>query len=106
MSFLPITHSVSVYRLLKTGNKEDYGTTPTATGLDCGIVPAGNDIVAVYPDIPAYALYEVYVHESFSFKIGDKLVDVSSNEYILRGVPQVYDLSYGYYQRLVCEKVV
>lgn len=100
-----ITHNVSVFRLKRTGNKEEYDTTPIATGIDCGIVPASNDILAVFPGEPSYSLHEVFVYEPVTFKLGDKLTS-GPEEYILKGVPQVYDNQYMYVQHLVCEKVV
>lgn len=100
-----ITHNVSVYRLTRNGGKEEYAATPIATGIDCGIVPASNDILAVYPGEAAYSLHEVFIYEPVGFKLGDKLVS-GSEEYILRGVPQVYDNQYIYTQHLICEKVV
>ena len=100
-----ITDTVDVFRLTRVGDKESYGLTPVITGLRCQILPASNDILAVYPDIPAYQLYEIYFFKNTLVKNGDKLKS-GSIEYILRGVPQAVDNKYMTYQRLVGEKVV
>lgn len=99
------THVVDVYRLARVGDKELYDLTPIKTGLDCSIIPAGNDILAVYPGEASFALYEIYFSEVVDIKNGDKL-KVGNQEWIVRGVPQVMDTPYLYYQRLVGEKVV
>jgi hypothetical protein len=56
-----ITDVVDVYHLTRTGNKETYPLTPDITGLNSQIVPASEDILAVYPGVPAYRLYEVFL---------------------------------------------
>lgn len=105
MGYGNITHSFDVYRLTKTGNDTEYGDTAVITDLDCGVFPASSEILAVYPDLPAYATYEVFVYEACSLQNGDKLTS-GSEEYIIRGVPQVYDNNLIYYQRLVVEKTI
>jgi hypothetical protein len=99
------THLVDVYRLALSSSKESYGGTAVITGLDVGIFPAGNDIVAIYGGESAYQLYEVYVYESAVLKNGDKLKS-GTDEWIIQGVPQVFSTPYLSYQRLLCEKVV
>jgi hypothetical protein len=105
MPFGVITDTVSVYRLARTGDNEDYGATPVLTGLDCGIFPAGTEILAVYPGQSSYALHDIYVYEVCDLKNGDKLKS-GSKEYIIRGVPQVVNNRHMYYQRLVGELLV
>jgi hypothetical protein len=105
MSVGIITHTVNVHRLTKTGNNTEYGASPVISGLDCSIFPASTDTLAVYPDLPAYATYEGFTQESATLKLGDKL-KVATEEFIIRGVPQVYDTNYAYYQRFVLEKVI
>jgi hypothetical protein len=107
MGFLPETHNVSVYRQVANGNKSDFDTTPTYTGVDCMIIPAGTDILALYPGESIMQLYEIGVQErGYTLKNGDKLVDSSGNSWIIRGVPQVFDLPQMYYLRCVGEKVI
>lgn len=105
MGYHTTTHLVSVYRLGVTSAKESYAATPVITGLDVGIFPAGTDIVAVYGGESAFQLYEVYVYEAATLKNGDKLVS-GTDEWIVKGVPQVFNTPHLYYQRLICEKVV
>lgn len=97
--------AVDVFRLTRIGDKETYGATPVITGLRCQIIPATNDILAVYPDIPAYQLFEIYFFKNQTIKNGDKLKS-GSTEYIVRGVAQAVDNKYMTYQRIVGEKVV
>lgn len=105
MGYQKITHSVSVYRLKRTGTKEQYDTTPTYTGLDIGIFPASPDILAVYPGEASFQIYEGYIYESVTLLNGDKLT-YGADEYIVRGVPQIYDFNQMYYQRVMLEKKV
>jgi len=99
------THTVDVYRLTKTGNNQEYDPTAVITGLDSTIFPAQTDILAVYPELPAYATYEVFVYQPVTLENADKLKS-GDDEYIIRGVPTVYDTSLAYYQRMVAEKVI
>src|SRR5690348_6689963 len=102
---IPITDTVAVYRLTRTGTKDAYGETPVVTGLDCAITPAGTDILAVYGGEPSFALFEIYFSEVVTLKNGDKLVS-GSNEYIVRGVPQVVDNRYQYHTKVIGEMVL
>lgn len=107
MGYAPETHNVSVFRFKKTGSKTDYDTTPTYTGVTCAILPASTDILAVYPAESVFQLYEIHITDmSLSFRNGDKLTDLSNSEWIVRGVPQVFNLPQISYQRIVGEKVV
>jgi len=105
MGFQTLTHVVDVYRLTASGNNQAYPSSPIYTGLDCGILPLSNDILAIYPGESAYALYEIYFYEVLDIKNGDKLKSGGS-EWIVRGVPQVVDTHYIYYQKVLGEKVV
>jgi hypothetical protein len=57
MALQLITDTVDIYRLARTGAKDAYGTEPIITGLDCGITPAGPDIMATYGGQPSFALF-------------------------------------------------
>ena len=100
-----ITDTVDVFRLTRTGDKETYSATPVIAGLRCQIIPATNDILGVYPDVPAYQLFEIYCFKNVEIKHGDKFKS-GSIEYIVRGVAQSVDNKYMTYQRIVGEKVV
>lgn len=101
--FIQITHTVDVYRLSLVGGKEAYGVSPVLTGIRIGIFPAGVDIQAVYPGIPAFQLYDGYTEDSSTLKNGDKLKQ-GSDEFIIRGTPQVFTSPLSY-QRVALEKV-
>lgn len=105
MSYHTVTHTVDIYRLTRTGNKDQYATTPVYTTIEAGIFPAGTDILAVYPAESAFALYEIYIFEPCLLKNGDKLKS-GGDEWIVRGVPQVFSSMRTQYQRLIGEKVV
>jgi hypothetical protein len=95
-----ITHTCDVYRLTRTGTKDAYGATPVITGLDVSIIPASPEIVAIYGGQPSYALYEIYTHETVSFKTGDKLA-ADGKEWIVSQVPQQVDNRYISFTRVV-----
>jgi hypothetical protein len=105
MGYPTVTHTVSVYRLTRTGNKDQYSTIPVYTGIEAGIFPAGTDILAVYPAESAFALCEIFIYEPCTLKNGDKLT-MGVNEWIVRGVPQVFASNRIHYQRVIGEKVV
>jgi hypothetical protein len=105
MSYVPVTNKVDVYRLTRAGDSESYGSLPIVTSLDCNITPASTEIMAVYPGESAYSLYEIYTERNVDLKNGDKLKD-STGEYIIRGVPQVINNRFLYFQKIVGEKVV
>ncbi len=97
---LPITDIVNVYRLTRTGNKEAFGQDPVATDLDCSIVPASTDIVALYGGNLSLALYEIFFSENVEVLNGDKLVS-GAKEYIVRGTPMAINNRF-----LSCTEVV
>lgn len=78
---------------------------PIITGLDCSVTPAGTDILAVFGGQPSLSLYEIYFSEFVTLKNGDKLKS-ADKEYIVRGVPQVIDNRYQYYQKVIGEMVL
>ena len=105
MSAFPITHKVDVYHLTVTADKEGYEASPSITDLNATILPAGTEILAVYPGESSFQLYEIYVYEDVTIKNGDK-VKCGTDEWIVKGAPQVFDLADVYYQKMVGEKVV
>lgn len=105
MNYL-ITDSVDIYRLEKTGNTKAYGVAAVYTRVECGIFPAGTDILAVYPSIDAFQLHEVFIHEDVDLKNGDKLITQGNKEYIVQGVPQKFDTRYLFFTRVVGQLVV
>lgn len=105
MNFLLITDTADLFRLTRTGDKEQYGATPVRTGLKCQIMPASADILAVFPGEPSYQLYEIFTYDMDLIKNGDKLKS-GATEYIIRGVPRTVKTSELKYQQVVGEKVV
>lgn len=105
MGFQKITHSVEIYRLARSGNNEQYDSTPIYTGIECGIFPASPDILAIYPGESSFSLFEVYIYETISLKNGDKL-KFGATEWIVRGVPVVYETNQLFYTRVIGEQVV
>ena len=104
-----ITDNLSVYRFIKTSQKEYYDTSPVFTGIKAQITPASNDILAFYPDIPAAQLFEIYIFTNDTLINGDKMISAeTSNEFIIRGEPAVYnEIVLGiYYQKIVGVMVV
>lgn len=104
MSLPLITNTVSVYRFARTGSKEAYGDDPALTGLDCQIVPASNDILAIYGGNPSYALYQIFFSENVTLKTGDKLVS-GDVQYIVKDVPMRVENRLLSYTKVVAEVV-
>lgn len=86
MTLALITDTVAVYRLTRSGNQESYGASPVITGLDCQIVPASNELLAIYGGNPSFALFAIHFDENVEVQTGDKLVS-GSTAYIVRDVP-------------------
>jgi hypothetical protein len=105
MGYQKITHTADVYRLTRTGDMESYAVPAVITGLRCGIFPASTDVLAVYPGESSFQLYECYIYKTVTIKNGDKFKS-SGDEWIVRGVPQVFNTNYLSYQRVILEKVV
>jgi hypothetical protein len=99
-----ITDTVSVYRLTRTVNKEAYGASPVITGLDCQIVPAGTEVLAIYGGNPSYSLFEIYFDENVTLKNGDKLVS-GATAYVVRDVPMRVENRLLSYTKVVAEVV-
>lgn len=104
MALALITDTVSVFRLTRTGAKEAYDVTPVLTGLDCQIMPASNDLLAIYGGNPGYALFTIHLDENAQIKTGDKLVS-GSTEYIVRDVPMRVENRLLSYTKLITEVV-
>ena len=100
-----ITDTVSVYRLEKTGSKEAYGEEPILTGLDCQILPASNEIVALYGGNPAVQLFEIHFSEHAELHNGDKLVS-GATSYVVRGMPTAFNNRYLSYTRVIGEVAI
>jgi hypothetical protein len=105
MGYQTLTHIVDVYRLTIVSGKESYALTPVRTNLDVGVFPAGPEVLAVYPGVSSYQLYDIFIYEDVTLLNGDKLKS-GSDEWIVRGVPQKFSNPYISYQRIVGEKVV
>ena len=103
--YILTTHVVDVLRLTKSGATESYNPTPISSGLDCAILPASAETIAVYPGINAFALHDIFFDEPCDLKTGDKLVNTAgADEWIIRATPQVFDNDYGYTVHAVGEK--
>lgn len=103
MGALPVTHHVDIYNLITIGDKEEYETTPSHTGVCMGIFPAGGDILAVYPGQSSYILFQAFTQERVLIKNGAKLI-APSNIWIVRAVPQIFDVFGHYHQELIIEQ--
>jgi len=98
-----ITHTIDVYHLQLTGNKETYPVSPDASGIDCQLLPASTDIVVYYPNIPAYQLYDAFIFTDDQILIGDRVKDSDNRVFIVRGVTYKVDTVYMSYQRLALQ---
>lgn len=85
---LPITHTISVYRFVTQNNKDGHSSSPAYTGVGVTIVPASNDIVAMYGQ-PAHIMFTLYVDREMTFTTGDKIV-AGTDVWYVRGTEQKY----------------
>ena len=105
--YAKINDSVDIYHLVRAGNDSDYEVAPSYQKVECGVFPASNDIMAIYPAQNSYQLFEIFIYENVTLKNGDKLISFLNNkEYIVRGVPQVHDTNLMFYTKVVGEQVV
>jgi hypothetical protein len=102
---IPTTHVFNVYRLSTTGVNEEYSGTPVYTGVDAAVLPASTDVLAVFGGSPSYQLYEIFIFEYVDLKVGDKLIQ-SGETYIVQDSPQVVNIPYFFYVRVVGQKAV
>ena len=87
----PVTDTVSIYQLQRTGNTEDYNPTPVYTQKDMLITPLGTDI-ALSMDVPGFLMFEGFCYDtSVVFTNGDKIVTQDGTTYILDGEPYKID---------------
>lgn len=100
-----ITNIVSIFTFKLVSGKQTYDTVATYIDKSVAIQPAGNDTLMTYPGIPAYQAFDIYVFEPLTLHTGDKFKQ-GTDEWIVKGVPQVYDLPFIYYQKVAAEKVV
>jgi hypothetical protein len=78
---------------LRTGEKETYDIFPYATEVKCQITPATPDLLSLYPDVPVGQLFDIFSFASdLIIENGDKFVSDNGNEYVIRGVPAIYDV--------------
>ena len=104
-NFLHINRTCELFHFLKTGDKEEYDATPYQTAVKFQIIPAGSDILATFPGVPAYSLHEMFCFDMVEVLNGDKVIDEDGSEYIIRGEPQRVNTSYLTFQQFVGEKV-
>lgn len=101
----PITHVFNVHKFIKTGDTESYDATPLYTGVDACVVPASTDILAVYPGVASYQLFEIHVFENVVLKNGYKLKN-DSEEYIIRGEPMKVENIYLSFIKVIGERAL
>lgn len=104
--FLHTNKTLDIFHFERTGDKEEYESTPSFTGVKAQIIPASADLLAVFPGIPSYQLHEIFVYEQGDIRNGDKLVDQDAVEYIVRGVPQKVNTGILNFQQIVGEKQI
>lgn len=105
--YAKINNSVDIYHLTRNGNDNEYEAQPSYQKVECCILPASNDIMAIYPAQNSYSLFEIFLYENVTIKNGDKLASsITGGEWIVRGVAQVHDTNLMYYTKVVGEQVV
>lgn len=94
MRFVTDTISIYGFKAITSGAapKERDDKNALYSGVACCIQPAGDDIFTLFPgDAQAANAFVVYIYDtSLTIKNGFKLIDQNKNEYIVRGVPEVW----------------
>ena len=88
----PITHTVNIYRYIKSASLDVHSGSALYEAVAATIVPAGADIAAMYGQ-PAHAMYTIYMYQSKELLPGDKVVSGSDTWYV-KGAGQIFN-SYG-----------
>lgn len=100
----PITHTVSIAHLTTAAGVDKHETSPSITGAQVTIVPAGPEILAIYPGQMSYQTYSMYVYQNIDIRNGDKVTS-GSDSWIVRNAPAPYK-AWGYeVTEVVLEKV-
>lgn len=99
-----LTDSINVYRITRVGNTESYGVSPILSGIDAQITPAGNDILALYPDVPVVQLFDCFIFQNDEIKNGDKFVS-GAKSWIVRGVSYKIDGPLMIFQRIALQQI-
>jgi hypothetical protein len=94
------TDTVDIYRLADTGSQEEYGDDPVLVELSCQIVPASEDIIAIYGGGQVFSLYEIYFDQAIDLETGDKIVS-GAKEYFVRDAPMKVESSLLTYTRVI-----
>lgn len=104
----PITDTASIYHFKRTGNNEEYETTPTYTSVNISITPSGTDIQASFGDVASFQIFEAFISDTtVQIKNGDKIVaDSDGTEYIVDGMPFKLNNQYLHFVRVLVRQVV
>lgn len=93
MRFFTDTINIFGFKLVSDGQTpKTRDEAPLYTGVKCCIQPASTDVFTLFPEnIEAARAFIVYIYDTtITIKNGFKLVDQLGNEYIVRGVPEVW----------------
>lgn len=94
MRFFTDTISIYGFKLVNQNAtpKVRDDTNAVYSGIPCSIQPAGDDVYTLFPgDIQASSAFIIYIYDpTLTIKNGFRIVDQNSNEYIVRGVPEVW----------------
>ncbi len=100
----PITHTLDLYHLTKVSGKVNYPANADESDIEATVQPAGGDIISVFPDVPAFQMYVVYIYNTdVTIKNGDKLTD-GTDTFIIKDVAEVFRTAYLSYQRVLGQK--
>lgn len=78
---------ISVKRLIKDGeNKEAYDSTFILQNEPAYIEPMDAQVATILDDQNAFYMFKIFCEGKLDIRIGDKITDAQSREYIVKGV--------------------
>ena len=104
---LTITNTCSIYHHKRTGNKEEWDSTPAYTKVNTCISPTGTDIQVDLDQIGSFQLFEGFFYDiTLVLQIGDKIVTESGDEYSIHGAPNKFNNHWLHYIRAVIKQII
>ncbi len=93
---MPVTDTVTIYKMKRTGNTEAYDTNPSYQNVDVTISPTGADIQPSDGGVFSYQLFEVFIWDiTVEISNGDKIISNDGTiTYLVTGSPNLYNNRY------------
>lgn len=99
-----ITHTIDIAHLTTASGIDKHETTASITGVPATIVPAGPEILSIYPGQMTYQMFSMYLYKNIDIRNGDKVTS-GSDSWIVRNAPSPYKAWGHEVTEVVLEKV-